>query len=78
MSRIVDALEEQSLVTRTRSADDARSILLTATPAGRKLLLAGRERRVRALARRIAALPPKDRAALEAASPILQRVIQSI
>jgi DNA-binding MarR family transcriptional regulator len=78
MSRIVNALEEQSLVLRTRSADDARSILLTPTPAGRKLLLAGRERRVRALARGIAALESKDRAALEAASPILQRVIQSI
>jgi DNA-binding MarR family transcriptional regulator len=78
MTRIVNALAKQGLVTRTRSADDARSTLLNATPAGKKLLFAGRERRVRALARQIALLPPNDRLTLEAATAILKHVVNEI
>ena len=78
MSRIVNALVEQDLVTRTPSDTDARSILLAATPAGRHLLHEGRERRVRALARQIAKLSPADLATLQTAAAILTRVIQEI
>jgi DNA-binding MarR family transcriptional regulator len=78
MTRIVDALEEQQLVTKTKSANDGRSTLIAATPAGKKLLMAGRERRVRALAKQIDALGNKEQATLQEAAIILAEVIRAI
>ena len=78
MTRIVQALEELGLVCRVRSVSDGRSSLLSTTPAGRKLLLAGRERRVRALAKQIAELSGVERAALSEATNILKRVVRAI
>jgi DNA-binding MarR family transcriptional regulator len=78
MTRIVDALAEQALVTRSKSGADRRNTLITATAAGRKLLLQGRERRVRALAKQIAASDHKDQATLREAVEILKRVIAAI
>lgn len=78
MTRIVNALEEQGLVLRTKSSTDARSIHLTATPAGRQLLAEGRERRVRLLAARIEALPPAKRALLKQSTALLQEIVRSI
>jgi DNA-binding MarR family transcriptional regulator len=78
MTRIVDALVKQGLVTRSRNAEDGRSTLIAATAAGRKLLMQGRERRVRALATQIAALSLRDRSALEESAEILKRVIDAI
>ena len=74
----MDALAEQGLVVRKRNADDGRSTLIHATATGRKLLMQGRERRVRALAAQIAALDAKERAALGEAAEILKRVIGAI
>src|SRR5271156_709486 len=56
MTRIVNALEEQGLVLKKQNTDDGRSPLISATPAGKKLWMEGRARRVRALAKQIAAL----------------------
>jgi DNA-binding MarR family transcriptional regulator len=78
MTRIVDALAEQGLVFRTKDAKDGRTTHITATPVGRKLLMKGRERRVRALSKQIAALGPKDQATLREAVEILKRVISAI
>jgi len=78
MTRIVDALAELGLVTKTRNASDARSTHITATPAGRKLLIQGRERRVRALAIQIAKLNAKQQSALQDAAKILKQVIEAI
>lgn len=78
MTRIVDALAEQGLVVKKKNEEDARSTLIHATRAGKKLLMQGRERRVRALAAQIAALKEPDRAALEKAVEILRRVIAEI
>jgi DNA-binding MarR family transcriptional regulator len=78
MTRIVDALAEQRLVAKKRNAEDGRSTLIQATAAGKKLLMQGRERRVRALAAQIAALRPDDLAALGKAAEILRRVIAAI
>ena len=78
MTRIVNALEEQGLVTRKPNKDDGRSTLLSATPAGKKLLMEGRARRVRALAKQIAALSREQRSALQEASEILKAVIRAI
>ncbi len=78
MTRIVDALVAQGLMSKKKNAQDGRSMLIHATAAGRKLLLQGRERRVRALARQIEALGEEDRAALENAAEILRKVITGI
>jgi DNA-binding MarR family transcriptional regulator len=78
MTRIVNALEEQGLVVKRQNANDGRSTLLSATPAGKKLLMEGRTRRVRALAKQIAALSPAERSALQKASALLQEIVRTI
>jgi DNA-binding MarR family transcriptional regulator len=78
MTRIVNALEEQGLVLKKQDANDRRSTLLSATPAGKRLLMEGRARRVRALAKQIAALSHKQRAALQQAAEILKKVVRAI
>jgi len=78
MSRIVDALVDLGLATKTKNAQDGRSTLITTTIAGRKLLMAGRKRRVQALARQIDLLHGAEREGLIAAVETLKRVIASI
>jgi len=78
MTRIVDALESQGLVNRSRNEADGRSTYITATRAGKKLLTKGRERRVRALAKQVAALAPAERAKLQEGAEILKKVIGAI
>jgi DNA-binding MarR family transcriptional regulator len=78
MTRIVNALEDQGLVLKKQNANDGRSTLLIATPAGKKLLMAGRERRVRSLAKQIAALTVQQRSTLQEAAEILKEVVAAI
>jgi len=78
MTRIVNALEEQGLVKKIKNANDGRSTQLIATKAGKKLLIEGRERRVRALSKQIAELSEKDRAILQRATHILEQVVETI
>jgi DNA-binding MarR family transcriptional regulator len=75
MTRIVNALEELGLVTKEKSSSDGRSIHLSATAGGRELLLAGRERRVRALAAQVESLNPPEKEVLAAACEILQKIV---
>ena len=74
MSRIVDGLVEKKLVERVSSESDRRSAKIRATTAGRKLLLAGRDRRVRALAKRFEMLSKKEVETLFAAAGIMGRL----
>jgi DNA-binding MarR family transcriptional regulator len=74
MSRIVDGLVQKKLVERVSSANDRRTVQITATLAGRKLLLAGRERRVRALAKRFDDLSKKEVETLLGAAEIMKRI----
>ena len=78
MTRIVDALVELGLAAKNRNAADGRSTLITPTPAGKMLLIKGRERRVRTLARQIDALSPGDRATLQQAAEILKNVLPAM
>jgi DNA-binding MarR family transcriptional regulator len=78
MTRIVNALEAQGLVTKQRDQADGRSIRLAATPAGKALLMAGRKRRVDALSRQISQLDQSRQRALETATEILSEVIRAI
>ena len=78
MTRIVDALVLQGLAEKRKNEFDARSTMIHATAAGKRLLMQGRERRVRALAEKIAALKTEDRDALTRAAEILKGVIADI
>lgn len=75
MTRMVDALVELGLVEKRPNVRDGRSTLIRATAAGKKLMLAGRERRVRVLAAKIASLDPSEREQLAAGAEILSRTI---
>lgn len=78
MTRIVNALEEQGLVLKKQDANDRRSTLLSATSAGKRLLMEGRSRRVHALEKQIAALSHRQRTALQEAVEILKEVVRAI
>lgn len=75
MTRIVDALAELGLAEKRTNANDGRSTLIRATAKGKKLMLAGRERRVRALLRQLAQLKTGERETLEKAMGILAGMI---
>ena len=74
MTRIVTGLEKDGLVTRRDDAKDGRLTQIHATAKGRKILMAGRARRVRTLARAVKALDRRNQQELEAGI----RVIQSL
>ncbi len=76
MSRIVDGLVEAGLVTREAKPGDRRSVRIAATEEGRRLLEAGRERRVRALTSRLARLAESERRALTRGVEILEQVVR--
>jgi DNA-binding MarR family transcriptional regulator len=77
MTRVIAALEEWQLVTRTAHASDRRQVVLTVTPAGLELVTKARRRRDAWLARRLNELTPQERATLRAAAPILEKLSQS-
>ena len=78
MTRIVTALVAADLVTREPDPDDARSNVITATEAGRGLLIEGRRRRVGVLEGRISALTTAERETLEDALGVLERVSRGV
>lgn len=75
ITRLVQALEAEGLVTRAADPADARVTRVTATAKGRRLLAAGRARRVAALERRIAALTSDERRVLARAAGIMEELI---
>lgn len=76
MSRVVDALVQAGLVTRTTHATDRRMVRIAATEEGRRLLEAGRERRVRALTQRLGKLAESEQRALARGVEILERLVR--
>lgn len=78
MTRIVNALETKGLVNKTHSPDDRRTVHLSATMKGKRLLFQARARRVQSLTDRIAALNPKDRSTLRAAIAILDELVRGL
>ncbi len=78
MTRIVNALAAKGLVVKRPSSDDRRTIHISATIRGKRLLLAARSRRTRSLARGIASLPASQQKLLHAAIPILERLSQAL
>lgn len=72
MSRIVAALVDAGLVERQPDPDDARAVILTATPAGRSLMERGRRQRVERLVRDLEGLADQEIGTLREAVGILR------
>lgn len=75
MTRLVQALERDGLVRRASDPRDGRVVRIHETARGRRLLLAGRERRVAALAGRLAELGRPELEVLDEATSILERLL---
>ena len=76
VTRVLARLEEAGLVDRAGDPADRRSSLVSISPAGRDLLDAVRTRKDAYLARRLESLDADDRAALDRAAAILERMLQ--
>lgn len=76
ISRLLQRLERDGLVTREPDLVDGRVVRVRATPAGQRVLEQGRTRRVGSLARQVERLPPADLAALESAVEVLERLLE--
>jgi DNA-binding MarR family transcriptional regulator len=74
-TRVLARLEEQGLIDHVPDVRDGRSSLLTASTAGRGLLAELRTRKTAFLASRIEDLDDEDRATLERAAEILERML---
>jgi DNA-binding MarR family transcriptional regulator len=75
-TRLIAALEDAGLVVRTRDPEDGRSFLVALSPGGRELLARVRTRKDAYLSRRLRELSPEDRATLDRAAAILERVLE--
>jgi DNA-binding MarR family transcriptional regulator len=78
LSRLVAALDDGGLIRRNADPADRRASLLQVTPAGRRTHDRLRDERGRILAAGLAALGPEDRAAVEAALPALEQLVEAI
>lgn len=74
ISRIVTALEELGLAKRTRDESDARTVIVVATAKGRKIVEAGRKRRLVLIAEELSNLSKKDLEFLSRAAGILEKM----
>src|SRR6516162_8243732 len=77
MTRVISALVESQLVRREPHPSDRRQVVLTATEAGRELVLKARRKREAWLTRQLNELSPAERTTLRAAAPILEKLSQS-
>jgi len=77
MTRMLAHLEAAGLVDRAPHPTDGRQVLVTTTATARDMLRADRKRRDEWLAIRLAALTREERATLEAATEILDRISRS-
>jgi DNA-binding MarR family transcriptional regulator len=75
MTRLVVGMERDGLVRRHSDPNDGRVVWLEATARGRRILHAGRERRVAALAEDLAGLDAGERDTLASAVAILERLV---
>jgi DNA-binding MarR family transcriptional regulator len=77
MTKVLAKLEERGLIQRAPHPTDRRQVLLSATPAGRAVLLEQRRVKAEWLTRRLARLPVEDREVLERAAEILEDIARA-
>jgi DNA-binding MarR family transcriptional regulator len=75
-TRVIARLEETGFVDRTPDPEDRRSCVVSLTPAGSALLGRVRIRKDAYLARRLRDLDADERATLDRAAAILERVLE--
>jgi DNA-binding MarR family transcriptional regulator len=75
MTRLIGVMADAGLVTRGPDPSDARGSLVALAPGGAAALAAVRRERNNILSRRLAALPAEQRAALAAALPALEALL---
>jgi DNA-binding MarR family transcriptional regulator len=75
-TRVIARLEEEGLIERTADVYDRRSSLVAVTGKGTELLTELRTRKTAFLAERLETLEPEERATLERAADILERVLE--
>ena len=75
-TRVLARLEEEGLIERTADLYDRRSSLVAVTKAGHELLQEQRTRKTAFLAARLEGLTADERATLERAADILERVLE--
>jgi DNA-binding MarR family transcriptional regulator len=75
-TRVIARLEGAGLVDRARDPQDGRSSLVGLTPAGRELVARVRARKDVYLARRLRELDAEERATLDRAAVILERLLE--
>jgi DNA-binding MarR family transcriptional regulator len=73
----VDRLEQQGFVRRQRDARDRRVVGVQVTPAGEQVLDEARSRKSAYLEQRLGSLSPRDRATLDRAASILERILEA-
>ena len=74
MTRVIAALEERGLVSRVAHPTDGRQVLVAATDSARAMLLEDRRRREAWMVEHLSDLTTEERAVLQAAAPILDRL----
>ena len=75
-TRVIARLEQAGLVDRTPDPGDRRSCIVALAPAGRELLARVRKRKDAYLSRRLRDLDADERATLDRAAAILERVLE--
>ncbi len=76
ITRVIDSLERKGLATRVPSDQDRRVAFVEATQAGAALVETIRRRRDAYLARRLRTFSAEERALLERAARLLERLIE--
>lgn len=74
ISRSVSSLEKIGLVARARARDDNRTVIVRTTPKGKRLMEAGRRRRIELIADELAGLNKKNLSRLAHVSSVLERL----
>jgi DNA-binding MarR family transcriptional regulator len=76
ITKVVATLEKAGLVERETDSDDRRVVRVRSTARGVRLLQEGRQRRVAMLAGSLGDLSSADRALLERAALVLEKVVR--
>jgi DNA-binding MarR family transcriptional regulator len=78
MTRIVQALEAKGLVKKVANPEDRRTIHLSATMKGKRVMVEARERRVRSLAKQVGQLSREEQRTVRAAIGLMEGIIEGL